>query len=86
MLFYYLVANSTLQKPPKLENNNMSKDKDESIIAGILRVEATNDRTGMVKIHKSSLGPYSSSNPKVCLDCGKPLEGVQGDEPCPMKK
>lgn len=53
------------------------------IIEGILRVEASNDRTNWVKMHKPSLGPYDSANPKVCQDCGKSLDGVPGGEPCP---
>ncbi len=59
---------------------------EDSIIAGILRVEEGNDRTNMVKVHKPSLGPYTSSNPKVCLDCDKLLDGVQIDEHCLAKK
>jgi hypothetical protein len=64
----------------------MAGNEDSSIIAGILRAEAGNDRTNMVKVHKPSLGPYSPSNPKVCLDCGKQLDGVKITEPCPAKK
>lgn len=66
-------------------SNTMAEDNDQSIVAAILRVEASNDRTNMIKIHKPSLGPYDSSNPNVCLDCGKPLDGVQVDELCLAK-
>ncbi len=59
---------------------------DKAILAGIYRVEAGNDRSGHVKIHKPSLGPYSDENPKTCVDCGKTLDETLG-EPClPEKK
>lgn len=38
--------------------------------------------TDHVKVHASSLGPYSPQNPHVCIHCGKSLEGVPLDEPC----
>ena len=59
----------------------MSKQNAQTIIAGLLRVEAGNDRTKMVKVHKPSLGPYTPRNLKVCLDCDKQLDGVQVSEP-----
>lgn len=50
----------------------MDTGKEKEIVAGILRVEAQNDRTNWVKQHKPNLGPYTAENPKYCLDCGKP--------------
>lgn len=52
-------------------------------VEGILRVESQNDRTGMMKLHKPNAGPYSDTNPKRCVDCGKALGGaVPTDERC----
>jgi hypothetical protein len=45
---------------------------DESIMAGILRVAASNDYANWKKRHKPNLGPYTELNPKHCEDCGKP--------------
>lgn len=56
----------------------------DPVRAGILRVEAENclDRVGMRKVHKASLGPYTESRPKTCLDCG--LFGIEwaADDEC----
>jgi hypothetical protein len=35
-----------------------------------------------VRVHKPSLGPYSFDNPKICMNCGKWLNGVPINEPC----
>lgn len=48
--------------------------------AMIFRVEAGNDRRGMVKAHKPNIGPCSPSNPFRCVDCGKPgAEWIEGE-------
>ena len=55
-------------------------------VAGILRVEAANcaDRIGMRKAHCPPVGPYTNSNPNVCIHCGAPVEQwVKGEECVP---
>lgn len=42
-------------------------------------------RMNGVRIHKPNLGPYSETNPKVCVNCGKPAaEWDSISEPCPV--
>lgn len=38
--------------------------------------------TEWAKKHKPSLGPYNKLNKKVCVDCGKMLDGVPLQETC----
>ena len=56
-------------------------DSGDHILAGIYRVEAGNDRSNHVKIHKPSLGPYTGENQKACVDCGKAL-GAESMSEC----
>ncbi len=59
----------------------------DPIMAGLMRVEAHNDRSNWVKRHKPSLGPYGPNNPGSCEDCGKPWVEWKGtSEPCPGSK
>jgi hypothetical protein len=54
----------------------------DPIVAGIMRVEADNDRSGWKKAHKPNLGPYSATNPGICQDCGKSQEHWTSGEEC----
>lgn len=57
----------------------------DSVLAGIMRVEAHNDRSNHRKRHKPNLGPYNSDNPKHCMDCHKPGDDwVKGEECVPQ--
>lgn len=57
---------------------------EDAIIRGILNVTRQEDYSRHVKFHVGNLGPHSSGNPKVCMDCGKPAtQWTDGSEPCP---
>ena len=54
---------------------NAHKAAGNPIMAGLLRVEAANilERPDDWKpIHKPSIGPYTTANPCVCVNCGEP--------------
>lgn len=57
-------------------------ERGDPILAGIYRVEAGNDRSGHVKVHKPNLGPYSDENQRKCVDCGASLNSARLSEPC----
>lgn len=63
-----------------------AEGRGDLLTAGIFRVAARDSlsRARMKKAHRPNLGPYSSVNPKLCRDCGKPGEQwVEGEECVP---
>lgn len=57
--------------------------EDMAIGAMVFAVEMQNDRSNHVKAHCNNLGPYTRTNPKYCIHCGK-LGGLWSafNEPC----